>query len=1056
VILDSYHESEAWSGGEIAGIRSGLASRYPDLVPAIEHLDAKRFPGRDHLAHMVEHLRHKYRGRKVDLLMVLDNPAFDLVLAHGPALFPGAPVVFAGVNGFSPAMIAGHPGITGVSEDQDMAGTLRMGLGLHPGTKKVLAIHDYTASGLAVRREMEAILPEFAGRVQVAFSTDGPVEALVQELKALSHDHLVLLLTYVTDGAGRTFTREESTRLIASASPVPVYAMHETRLGHGIVGGLLLEGQEHGRQAAAIALRILDGEAPSHIPVARSRSRAVLDYQVLRRFQIPEDRWPPDAVVVNRPVSYWQQHRDVLLPAAVVVGVLSFASLLLAITVVRVRRAEAARRRSEEQYRALFEQAGDYVLVLERDPESGLRIAEANEAALRAHGYTREELVGRPLSLLDGSVSRDSEADRIAALERNEFLLFTTRHTRRDGSEFEVEVRPSPIRIGDRAFILSVERDITERTRAERALQARTAQLEALQAVGTEVTRELDVHRLLDLILRRAAELVRASAGVIVLWDEAEQHLRPGVRFGEAFAAMPRRAVALGEGLVGQVAVAREGRIVNDYRTWAGARPDTLAHTPITASLAEPLLYRESLVGVLNVVLVDGQGAFTDGDQRLLRLFAAQAAIAIENARLYAAAQQALAAQAQAQAELVRSEKLRGLGQMAAGIAHDLNNMLATVLGQVEIAKHGAVPPDLQEVLAAIETAASDGAATVRRIQEFARPKGTSPLTPCDLGAIVREVVELARPRWQAEPQRRGVTVTVALDLPALPPIQGYAPELREALTNLIFNAVDAMPHGGTLTLAARVTDGQSGDEARGQLGEGTPALPSRRVAESPSRLPGGCVELRIGDTGIGMPPEIQAKIFEPFFTTKGVQGTGLGLAVVYGIVERHGGTIAVASALGQGTTFALTFQRATEAEAAPAPPAPAAPLLRSPRRLLVVDDEPGVRQTLARLLRHASHQVVEAPDGPAALALLATTPVDLVITDLGMPEMNGWELARRIQAARPGLPVILLTGWQDQAPEEAGDRAAVDAILGKPVQLPALLQAIRDLTETEDRAVLQ
>jgi CheY-like chemotaxis protein len=121
-----------------------------------------------------------------------------------------------------------------------------------------------------------------------------------------------------------------------------------------------------------------------------------------------------------------------------------------------------------------------------------------------------------------------------------------------------------------------------------------------------------------------------------------------------------------------------------------------------------------------------------------------------------------------------------------------------------------------------------------------------------------------------------------------------------------------------------------------------------------------------------------------------------------------------------------------------------------------VVDDEPGVRQTLARLLRHASHQVVEAPDGPAALALLATTPVDLVITDLGMPEMNGWELARRIQAARPGLPVILLTGWQDQAPEEAGDRAAVDAILGKPVQLPALLQAIRDLTETEDRAVLQ
>jgi signal transduction histidine kinase/ActR/RegA family two-component response regulator len=597
--------------------------------------------------------------------------------------------------------------------------------------------------------------------------------------------------------------------------------------------------------------------------------------------------------------------------------------------------------------------------------------------------------------------------------------------------------------------------ELAGRRRTEEVLRRRSEQLEAVRSVSVEIARELDLHRLVTLIIQRAVDLLGAEHGVVWLWEEAAQSLSAHAWIGMGDWLAGHRLVS-GQGVAGAIAQGRRGMIVNEFRTSPYITPEILGHSTYTAVVGEPLFYREKYIGSIVLGREPSGAPFSEEDLLLLSIFATYAAIAIENARLYTAAQQALADVQHAQAEMVRTEQLRGLGQLAAGIAHDLNNTLALVLGQLELAKHADPSPELQELLANIETAASDGAATVKRLQSFARPKGTSPLTPCDLGAIVREVVELARPRWQAEPQRRGVTVTVALDLPALPPIQGYAPELREALTNLIFNAVDAMPHGGTLTLAARVTDGQSGDEARGQLGEGTPALPSRRVAESPSRLPGGCVELRIGDTGIGMPPEIQAKIFEPFFTTKGVQGTGLGLAVVYGIVERHGGTIAVASALGQGTTFALTFQRATEAEAAPAPPAPAAPLLRSPRRLLVVDDEPGVRQTLARLLRHASHQVVEAPDGPAALALLATTPVDLVITDLGMPEMNGWELARRIQAARPGLPVILLTGWQDQAPEEAGDRAAVDAILGKPVQLPALLQAIRDLTETEDRAVLQ
>jgi CheY-like chemotaxis protein len=205
-------------------------------------------------------------------------------------------------------------------------------------------------------------------------------------------------------------------------------------------------------------------------------------------------------------------------------------------------------------------------------------------------------------------------------------------------------------------------------------------------------------------------------------------------------------------------------------------------------------------------------------------------------------------------------------------------------------------------------------------------------------------------------------------------------------------------------------------------------------------------VELTVTDTGVGIPAEIQPRIFDPFFTTKGVQRTGLGLAVVYGTLQRQGGTITVASTPGQGTTFTLRLPAAVAVQAA-TPPAPVPALAEgTPCRLLVIDDEPQVRETLANLLRAVGHTVTEAASGPAGLALLATTPVDCVLTDLGMPEMTGWEVARHITAAWPTLPIVVLTGWGDQAIKDA--RApAVARVLSKPIRLKQLLVVIAEVT---------
>jgi CheY-like chemotaxis protein len=310
------------------------------------------------------------------------------------------------------------------------------------------------------------------------------------------------------------------------------------------------------------------------------------------------------------------------------------------------------------------------------------------------------------------------------------------------------------------------------------------------------------------------------------------------------------------------------------------------------------------------------------------------------------------------------------------------------------------------------------------------------------LATLVAEAVEITRPRWQDEATRRRAVIRVDNMIPALPPIRGHEPEIREALTNLIFNAVDAMPSGGTLTVTARIVEGAAGEQERGGAGDLSPLPPS------PS-APLPLVELDVSDTGVGVPEEIRQRIFDPFFTTKGPRGTGLGLSVVYGIMERHGGSVGVTSVPGQGTTFTLRFQVADSMPMALQPPAPAPAL--SPRRLLIAEDEAPVRDTLVQILRTSGHDVVEAEDGPAALALLAERGADCLITDLGMPGMLGWEVAATAKALRPDLPVILLTGWGETVMTEAGaESAAVDRVLSKPVRLADLLKAIRELTGAE------
>ncbi|HEV8635637.1 MAG TPA: ATP-binding protein [Chloroflexota bacterium] len=385
---------------------------------------------------------------------------------------------------------------------------------------------------------------------------------------------------------------------------------------------------------------------------------------------------------------------------------------------------------------------------------------------------------------------------------------------------------------------------------------------------------------------------------------------------------------------------------------------------------------------------------------------------------------------------LARVEKLRSLGEMAGGIVHDLNQNLNLIVGHAQIALRNLDDPsadlarlrnDLHDLLGLIAQSAMEGGQKLGRLQSFIRPLDDTPAERIDLGRLLQEVAHLTSPRWKDMPQAQGRPIELHQKTEGDATIIGWPASLREAFTNLIFNAVDAMPDGGTIWLSVRRQDGQ--------------------------------VAAEVTDAGVGMPPEVKARVFEPFFSTKGEQGTGLGLVNVYATVERHDGRIEVDSAPGHGTTFRLSFPAAPQtltAEPAPSPtpsvaPRPPPPAVarpaespEQPLRVLVVDDDPRMCRMVYRVLSPKGHEVTEAYTAEEGLDHMARQRYDLVISDLGLGSgMNGWEFAQRVRDDYPDTRFILATGWGNSIDEVRARLFNVAAIVGKPYSIDALVGAV-------------
>jgi signal transduction histidine kinase/ActR/RegA family two-component response regulator/HAMP domain-containing protein len=455
--------------------------------------------------------------------------------------------------------------------------------------------------------------------------------------------------------------------------------------------------------------------------------------------------------------------------------------------------------------------------------------------------------------------------------------------------------------------------------------------------------------------------------------------------------------------------------------------PERLAGGGLRSLVLAPLRSESRVFGVLVAARREAQN-FSSIECEFLRQLSEHIALGAGLAQLHGALQQAYDDLRQTQQVVMQEERLRALGQMASGIAHDINNALSPVSLYTEslLETEANLSPRARGYLETILRAVEDVAQTVARMREFYRKRESQlTLSPVDVNQLAQQVLDLTRARWSDMPLQKGHVINTKIELaPGLPSVMGVESEIREALTNLVFNAVDAMPEGGTLTLRTRLID----------IGE----------------TKNGGVAIEIADDGAGMDEETRRRCMEPFFTTKGERGTGLGLAMVFGMVQRHSAELELDSAPGQGTTARLVFTLpATILTAAAAPATAAKPASRL--HLLLVDDDPVLLKSLRDALETDGHSVTTATGGKEGIETFQASvghakPFAAVITDLGMPYVDGRKVAVAIKEASAETPVILLTGWGQRLIADNDIPSGVDRVLSKPPKLREVREALAAL----------
>jgi PAS domain S-box-containing protein len=634
--------------------------------------------------------------------------------------------------------------------------------------------------------------------------------------------------------------------------------------------------------------------------------------------------------------------------------------------ITEFRRAQDELRASESRFRVFVDHATDAFFLHGRRGE----ILDVNQQACDSLGYTRAELVGMGPAEID--IDTDLQSTIASRLQAGEVMAFDSRHRRKDGSTFPVEVRLRRFRMHGKQFAVALVRDITQRKEAERTVAESYSLLNAV---------------------------VEGTPAAVFVKDLAGRYLMINSIGARSFGLTIEEIVGNDDQQLFPPGIADE-IVEHDRRVLASGEPETMEETG-------------TLRGVPRVFLTS-RGVYRDAHGRIIGLVGFSRDIT-ELKRL--------------EQQFRQAQKMEAVGQLAGGIAHDFNNLLTAIIGFGEMAFNGLAADDPnRELLIEIRRAGHRAANLTRQLLAFSRKQVLRPEV-VSLNTLLRDVIKLLE-RLISEDIEVVLSADDALGLTQIDPSQ-----FEQAIINLAVNARDAMPQGGRLTIETGNVEIDAAHAARHQDVE-----------------PGSYVTVAVSDTGHGMDEDTRGRIFEPFFTTKAVgEGTGLGLAMVYGFVKQSGGHVEAASEPGHGTTFRILLPRVFDAEATPAPPEDAAPIPRGHETVLLVEDEEVVRNLSRRVLQSAGYTVLVARQGPEAILLAGQHdgPIHLLATDLVMPRMSGLELASQLAQTRPDMRILLMSGYPNESVISHGVPPAA-RLLQKPFNGGALARAVRQVLDSD------
>jgi PAS domain S-box-containing protein len=741
------------------------------------------------------------------------------------------------------------------------------------------------------------------------------------------------------------------------------------------------------------------------------------------------------------------------------------------------------RKRAEERYRTILRTTIDGFWIVDMEGH----FLDVNDAYCRLIGYDRDELLTMRIPDVEAVESPEETTHRIQKIMEGGGDRFETRHRCKDGSTIDVEVSVNYMEDGGRQMFVFL-RDITERKRAEEILRQSEEKYRSIleniqdgyievdlagnftfvndvvckrlgysreELIGmnnrqyTDETTAKKTYQLYNRIYRTgepvrnyeeevirkdgtrwiyelSVSLIRNPEGEPVGFRGISRDITERKRAEEALRLSEERYRTILESIEDgyyEVDLAGNFTFVNDSicRIWGYPEEELMGMND------RQYIHKETakrIYQVFNHVFKTGESGRCnhevlrkDGTKKYVEVSISLKKDALGKPIGFRGITRDITDRKRIEEQLFQAEKLRAVGEMASGVAHDFNNALAAILGNTQLLLYTAQDEALKETLKIIEKVAKDSSQTVRRLQDFTRKPVPQELFKVDINAIVKDSIEITKPKWKDEAQSKGIPIEMVSNLEDIPLASGNASELREVFTNIIFNAIEAMHEGGKIEIRT---------------------FKKRRD-----------IFIQISDTGVGIVEEAKKRIFEPFFTTKPFTNTGLGLSMSYGIVKRFGGEIEVESKVGQGTTFTIILPIGEDEKEEAADSQPIKKGRRA--RILVIDDDEFVRSVLSRTLAQADHQVTLAEDGGKGVQLFKEGEFDVVLTDLGMPGVSGWEVCRMIKEISPHTPVGMITGWGDERNRSKMEECGLDFFISKPFDLAQILNVVAETMESKE-----